>query len=169
MYFSMGAYVAVNRKNLLVEFSRYSNMIIPVTLVLMLLMIWFKSDLTPIGNAIYPVFVFFGVLSTFIIAGNIVQAGGRLSRMPRILSEASFFVYAIHTVLILSYCTKVMHKILPGSNPIVMTASYLLTPLLCAAVCLAIYSLMSRFSPQLLGVLTGNRSRMLGDRSVTSG
>ena len=158
LYFSMGAYVAINRRNLLVEFSRYSYIVLPTTIVLTLLMIYYKSDFTLTGNYIYPVFVFFGVLSIFIIAGHIVQAGGWLSRQPRILSQSSFFVYAIHTILILGYCSKLINKVLPGESPFIMTTGYLLTPILCAAVCVSIYYLMSRFMHRILGVLTGNRN-----------
>lgn len=159
LYFSIGAFVSINHKNFLVEFNKFSRIVLPVTFFLTVLMIYFKSDFTTTGIIIYPVFVLFAVISTFIIAGHIVQRGGWLSRQPRILSSASFFVYASHTVLILGYCTKVMHKLLPGSNSAVMTFSYLLTPILCATVCVGIYYLMSRFTPRTLSLLTGNRSK----------
>lgn len=158
LYFSIGAFMAINHKNLLAEFNKYKQIVLPVTLFLTVLMIYFKSDFTKTGVMIYPVFVFFAVISTFIIAGYLVQRGGWFSRHPRIFSRASFFVYASHTVLILGYCSKLMHNLLPGSNPAVLTVTYLLTPILCATVCVAMYYLMSRFTPRTLSLLTGNRS-----------
>ena len=158
LYFCMGAYISIKKKNMLVVFSKYGNAIVLLALILMILMIVFKSDFTFIGQCIYPVFTFFGVLATFIVTGVFIVNHSNV-KIPSVLSRASFFIYVSHTFLILGYCTTLMTIILPNGTPLIMTIRYISVPIICAAVCLLMYILMERYTPFVLQLLTGNRNK----------
>lgn len=158
-YFVLGSYMAINKMNLVSTFSSYSKPILGVTFVLTVLMLYFKSDFTKTGNYIYPFFELFGMMSVFIMGGRIVQSNGRLSKIPRLFTESSFFVYAIHTILILMISYKVTYFLIPNGNPALMTIRYMVTPLFCATICVSIYWILSCCTPRLLKIMTGGRSK----------
>ena len=157
-WFSMGAYMAINKKNMIAEFSRYSEMIFASALFLMLLMVIFKSDFTSIGGYIYPLFTLAGVPAMFLLASLIILASPSFKN-PAILVRASFFVYACHTFLVLDFMSCIVRWMIPDTNGFFMILRYLLTPLLCAIVCLGLYYIMEKYMPCITGVLTGNRNR----------
>lgn len=155
-FFCLGAYMSINKNNMLKEFSKYYNIIIWTTLFLIILMIIYKSDFTYIGRCIYPLFSIFGVISTFIVTGYCVANFNKLSLQP-LLSRASFFIYVSHTFLILGICTNLWKMIIPDGNVFLMTVRYFLIPVTCVIVCLVVYMVMEKYIPNMLSLLTGNR------------
>jgi len=110
---------------------------------------------TPIGNIIYPFWILTAVVTTINIAASLV-AHYQVKDHP-ILGKSSFFIYCLHTILVLELSSKIMSKLLPGSNELQMTLRYLATPLLCATLCLVIFLSLRKCLPGQLGVITGNR------------
>lgn len=157
MFFGLGAYLSINRMNMILVFSKYSKFVLPATIVLMVLMMVFKSDFTSVGLLIYPIFLLCGVVSVFICSAWFLCKSVKF-RFPSIFVKSSFFVYASHTFLILWICTTVMTKIIPAGNVFLLTCRYIIIPPVTAFVCLLIFMLMERFTPHLLTLLSGNRN-----------
>lgn len=154
-FFCTGAYFSIYGKNLVNECHRVRTPSYLTAGVLLLLCIWFDGRNTPVGDILYPLYIITGVCSAFNLATDLLQKGK--AKVHPLLTQSTFFIYAIHTVVVLAGCNFLVRHLLPGEHPLIQSLAYLLTPLLCVAVCLGIFLFMKRFLPKLLGVLTGNR------------
>ena len=56
-FYSLGAYFSINKRNMIKEFSRYEGVVLPIFVILLVLMIYYKSDFTTVGNYFYPFFL----------------------------------------------------------------------------------------------------------------
>lgn len=154
-FFSVGAYFSLNDKNLVDEFNKIR---IPAYVLFMLLlfpMIWFNGKNTFIGSLIYPVFIIIGVCVIFNISSMLIEKE-KVKVIP-LLTQSTFFIYALHTLVVLRICSFIINGIIGSTNALALTISYLMTPILTIFCCLALYVLMKRFFPRLLGLLTGDR------------
>lgn len=96
-----------------------------------------------------------GIATYLALAGHVAE---RLRQLPKWyvqLSGGSFLLYAAHTVGLLEGCVKLVKAILPGVSPQLRTLHYLLPPLLCVVVCLALFVILRRYFPRLSAPLTG--------------
>ena len=119
-------------------------------------MIVYDGRYTDVGNILYPFWVFVLMVSYINIAAAIVSRGWL--RQPASMPKSSFFIYCLHAMLVMGYCGSFMMKLIPSDNWFLASVRYMLVPLLCVAVCYAIYMIMNRYTPKLLAVLTGNRN-----------
>lgn len=155
-FFSTGAYLSISGKNLVEEFRRVRLSSFILGVLLLVVMIWYDGRNTVVGNFIYPFWIIVGICAIFNLAVDIVKSQ-RLKIHP-LLSKCSFFIYAIHTLYVLSVGMVLCTKILYWNNPLILTIRYLLVPILTVCICLILYWLMQKYTPRLLGILTGNRT-----------
>lgn len=157
-YFFLGAFFSINKLSLTTSLNQKKSWFLILTVLLTLLMIYYKSDFSTIGKLLYPFYEFFSVLSTFIIAGFLVNKDSQITHIPNMIKDSSFFVYVLHTIIVLPYSKLIVDKLLPFDNPYIMTVKYLLTPCLCVMVCVGLFFLLHKTMPRFLNVLTGNRT-----------
>ena len=74
-----------------------------------------------------------------------------------ISQKSCFFIYAIHTLLILGICASILDFIIPGNGYVHKLVSYLCLPVITVICCLIIFKIMSHYMPKTLSLLTGNR------------
>ena len=110
---------------------------------------------TKLGDMVYPFYVIAGVMATINIATYL--EGNEKVRMPELFSKASFFIYLLHTILVISIVTTVASKLFGETNPLLMTFSYLFVPITTVVICLLIYYFLNKYTPGILRVLTGDR------------
>lgn len=156
LYFSIGAYLAINNKNIVEVTQKYKKIAYISTIALLPLMIVYDGRYTNVGNILYPFWVFVLMVSYINIAAAIVSRGWL--RQPASMPKSSFFIYCLHGMLVMGYCGRFMMKVIPSDNWFLASVRYMLVPLLCVTVCYTIYMIMNRYTPKLLAILTGNRN-----------
>lgn len=113
----------------------------------------FGTSYAPHITALYLVV---GVISAVLIARYFVQRGVRI--IP-LLSSASFFVYVTHK-LGMTFVAKQLFSWLP-QTAYTQTIRFLTAPFITAGLCLLIYMVWDRISPQTLSLFTGRKKHQL--------
>lgn len=156
-FYSVGVYIAINGRNIVVEFRKIEPLSYILALFFLFLSLWFDGSNTNIGALyVYRPYVLFGVCAMICIASR-VNEKRPLSPLYTQLSQATFFIYAIHAWIIMGISAKIVSSIVTSHSAFASTVSYFLLPAINIAICILSYYLMKRFMPRLLGLLTGNR------------
>lgn len=150
LFFAFGAHMALRGASVTEWCWRWRRPSLAFTLLLLPLMVVFRSNETPEGCRVYPFFILALTVTYFNIGS--LMASRRGADIVRRLAPATFFIYGLHTIQVLGYSDRLMHAIVP-----LPALAYLLTPPLCAAICYLIYIGMHRLTPRLLALLTGGR------------
>lgn len=153
-FFSLGAYYSLNGKNMVACMRRVEVRAVLSALVFFVPSVMLMGRTTPAGQLVMPFFDFFGVVVAVCLFSRLA---GRNCRLGLRYAKASFFVYAVHSILVLQFVSKAMQALLPSEHPAVMALRYVLTPPVVLCVCLALYVALRRLFPKLLGLLTGDR------------
>jgi Acyltransferase family. len=154
-FFSLGAYFSLNKLNFVEVFRKYRSMFYSISLILLLIAIWYNGESTSIGYYAKRLYILFGVpavvclFSEFIIKDRI--------KPSKFLANSSFFIFALHMLIILPYTMAIINKLLPSNLPIVMIIKYFSYSIITVIICLLIYGLMRKIMPKTLSILTGNR------------
>ena len=155
-FFTLGAWFSISRKSLTIP----KALQVPVSVIAALCLCWFVAsggNEQYIGWQLTPLFLLTGVLTTFFVANYLAYHHPRI-KTPAILSDSSFFVYALHIEFALPIGFFISKMVtLQATHPLVMTIRYLLTPFIIYALCVAVYAVMKRTIPRILFLLTGNR------------
>jgi surface polysaccharide O-acyltransferase-like enzyme len=153
-FFSFGAYFSIFGKNLVSSLRK--KQIIWLSLAGVFLILSTCLCNTFYISYFFPLYVFTGVISAVIITSFFIEK--EKWKVVKTLSNASFFVYCLHSVFVLGVSGTILRKTftLLFHNELEII-SYFLTPFLCVVICVSIYLLMRRFTPKILGLLTGNR------------
>ena len=155
LFFGVGGYCRINNIDTTKISYNYRNVIYVVAIILWIVCTMLNGHNTELGDLVYPFYVMVGCMATINLATYLVDK--KNVRIPEMLSRASFFLYLLHSIMVISLVSKVAIFIFGDKNPILMTLSYLFVPLMTIAVCLAIYTLLNKLSPSILKVLIGYR------------
>ena len=157
LFFVFGAYWALNGWPLAPSDLRFRALIYMVTLILAILQVRFLGNYTFWGAQTNPAFLLTTCLAVFCIADGFLR-GHRAFRFPSILSDSTFFVYALHAAFALPLGFFLAKAIFKGvSHPLLLSLQYLLTICLVYAICLLAYFCLSKIWPKALSLLSGNR------------
>ena len=161
-FFSFGCYLAINKKDLLKSFEKYKWTIL-VSLMLLIVLVTIDSKI--ISTSIRHIYQVLAIIAVFPLAKSISAKTKKINLSILKYSNASFFVYAIHTIpffiitsprglanLIIDKTLLTSHYEEGGG-----ILSYILTPLLCLGLCITIYNLLKHFAPKILDLFTGGR------------
>jgi surface polysaccharide O-acyltransferase-like enzyme len=158
-YFSLGAYLAVNRYSIVALVHRYKAVILPITVILLLSLCYYDGGSTYIGNNIRPFYSVFGVFAAFYIASELIVRYG--IKPNKLLVSSCFFVYAMHTIgdflMPISLSKRIIHFLIPGQSGIEEGLCYVLTPFLTAAICVAVYAVCRKLFPKITLIFSGNK------------
>lgn len=162
-YFSLGAWMGINRINVVELSKRWKRILIPASLILMAACVVFDGNSTLVGQQIHPLFVFSATISSFYIASIFVE---RYNYVPRrLLIESCFVIYALHLLplplqkgFLLWIVSTVSDYAFSYFGAVGATISYLITPFICAAICILVYVALKKTCPSAAGILSGMRS-----------
>ena len=160
-FFTLGAYFALNRLNIIFLVNKYRSFLIIVCFILLILMTIFNGGYTVIGQNIYPFFILTGVFTSFLI-GSICILKFNI-RPNKSLVSSCFFIYAFHTVTIpsvgspLGISKKIMCYVVPGSSVIKDILCFLFSPFVTVLICVFVLVIARRFLPQLTLFFSGNK------------
>lgn len=155
-FFSIGAYFAIEAKNIAEYARRFNYFYIPAAIILLIACTMLQD------KYLMGIYIICGVFASFALCSFLIE---KYKIKPiAVLVNSCFFVYAFHPIRIFiletprTVCRKVLERFIIGNSTYIqLSISYLLTPFLTAAMCVGIYYLLKRFAPKLTAVLTGNR------------
>ena len=154
-FFSLGAYLSLFNKNILIEFGKYKYLFYVIAIVSLILMLISHGQNRYLEEIFVNIYRIAGVISFFNIAGLLVAKDK--VRIPKLLTQSSFFIYLVHFIYITGLAGVVVTKLLPYDNQFIILFNYFLTVLVTIAICVLLYIIMRRLCPKLLSVIVGGR------------
>lgn len=160
LFFSAGAYMSINQKNLtevFVRSFRYSMILYPCLVIIHTLSLYACRELSPIINKLC---ILAGMLFVYNFAYWLLDKG--YCRINSFLLSSSFFIYVSHMIIIeqINFAYYLVRRfVAPQLN--IAVPKWIWMYILVITSSLLIYYLMRRFTPSLLNLLTGKRSGSL--------
>lgn len=157
-FFTLGAYLSLNNKSIYLKGKGARTAVYVITGIA------FIAMMVLCGTSPYwcyqadPLFTLAGTLAAVNIAYEITKSGKSLFNRP-ILTNSSFFVYALHhdVALPLGFFAGKM-LFMHTTNAWLLCLQYFAVPMIIYVMCVAVYAMMKRQTPKLLALLTGNRN-----------
>ena len=133
---------------------RIEGVLALLTIILVPVVVYYDGVNTHVGSLIYPFYVLSATLFAFCCASRMVQRGCRPNAF---LTRSCFFVYAVHSVVIVPISMKILALVFGNSSWLSFSVVYMLSPFLTVLMCVLLYALMLRCFPILALWLTGKR------------
>ena len=155
LFFSLGAYFSIHRKDPLVDLRIRKDVFFILWLVVFLID-W-------IGHAFWS--VPFGlywhrlalIMNIYVLLLVGSRFGHKSSNGSLLLDKSAFWIYTVHYPLTL-VVESVSERYLQQSSDFVLLGYYWLSVILVTAICLVTYVAMARLFPNMLSYVTGSRS-----------
>lgn len=136
--FSLGAFVSIRKMDLVTAMLHYETIAYAASLLLAVLMM--VSYGTPIFSSLMLCFRITGAVAVFCLAKRLLSSTNL--RIPKIVSDSSYFIYLAHYVFFLSFIDQGFFHFF-GQSQTSLTVHYLLCPLLKAALFVVVYVVIS--------------------------
>lgn len=153
-FFSWGAYMSVNKKDMLVEFGKFARMSVVLYLIFSMAYVasmhWFPDASTTIKR----LNIFIGLPFAYNFASWLLRH--KICTPNTFLTAASFFIYISHWLIF----GKVLKLIILFTHPatdLEILAAYIATILLTLGILLSVFWLLRRYAPNLLKVVAGRK------------
>ncbi len=153
-FFSWGAYMSVNEKDMMREFNRFfkASMIgYPLVALLYVASVHYCPDLSA---TIKNLNVLVGLFFAYNIASWLLKR--KICKVSPFLASASFFIYVTHT-FVCSNLVKVLFLTFHPTGDLGMFLIYALAVIVTVAMLLLAFYLMRRYTPGLLKVVAGRK------------
>ena len=153
-FFSYGAYMSIHKRDMLVEFGRYSKssmIIYPVLGALYIIALYTYTEACPI---IQRLNILVGLLFAYNLASWLLRKG--YCKVSPFLTSSAFFIYVSHW-LIIGYITSFQKYFINADTDIKWIGVYLATSVLTAGILLGVFYLLRRYTPNFLKVLIGRK------------
>ncbi|WP_296004693.1 acyltransferase family protein [uncultured Alistipes sp.] len=151
-FFSWGAYMSVNKKDMMHEFSRFFKASLLLYPLLALLFVWSvhyfpnASDTIKRLNVVAGLFFAYNT-SSWLLAHHVCK-------VSPFLASSSFFIYIAHA-LICGNCLKLLFSIFRPATDFGMLSIYISAVAATLAMLLLSFYLLRRYTPKLLKAITG--------------
>ena len=155
LFFSIGAYLSINKKDMVMEFGRLSKMSMIIYPLFSLLSIIATKENNVILSDIFKRISIFGFL-VFAYNMSIYLLKNTNIRPGKILPSASFFIYVSH-VLIFERITKLMFMLTEPDNGLETIFAYTLSIMLTVLSLLVVFVLVRKHTPKILQFVTGRK------------
>lgn len=158
--FSLGAWFCINQKSMLDSFRRF-----PVLQYVSAILFLVIASLSFNGNKWIScvssrLFILCGIPALFCLVSNMISVRNKqATSLPSTFVDSSFFVYLMHTVLVTDAIHWLLSLVSDSPNRIIMFVMLVLNTILVYLCCHCLYMLLKRYSPRLLTLLTGNRTK----------
>lgn len=150
LYFSFGAYIMLNNKDLVMIFKKYRYIAYRVSIVLLPIIIYYDGHNTKMGNIIYPFFIISMVVSVVNLTYSMVKKG--CGNLLISLSSTTFFIFAAHSLL-LPYVRIAVQKITNPLETYGCILAYFLIPIVTILICIFLFYVLKRYTPRLAKVI----------------
>ena len=154
IYFSVGAWLGINRFDLLTICRKYK---IPAAILSVILLPIATSQVgRPLHTFLLELFIPFGIITSINICDYFINNEKTCEKLCK-LSASVFFIYAIHEIYILGW-TKGIFLRMFGDSLAGTWISYLLVPVVVLLVCLGLYHLLNSIMPRAMAFACGGRT-----------
>lgn len=156
VFFSLGAFFSLNYYTPILKKIAFKKVLLVICLVLSVFVLFAPLIGSMVFNEMAS--LLFKLISVFAFF-QIASLMSKKTAPPRILTNASFFIFATHKVQILD---GVKFVILPfcfnyTSKSVLLIMEYMLTPILTIGLCALLYIGLKRYLPSVAVVLNGGR------------
>lgn len=154
IYFSLGAYLQINGKDILSTFRKLGwwPAIVYVAMILLARVIRPQSAvLLSLGRYML---ILSGVITLLSLSGYLVEKG--IVKVNNFLASSNFFIYTSHAIF-LGTIAILVEKVIPGFSSILLVIRGVITWLGTVAFCCILFYFMSRYLPKTTAVLNGKR------------
>ena len=152
-FFSWGAYYSVHKKSFVDSMRGYWYM--PLLFLCLAVVDAWPKNTESLHLYIHSMSQFAGVISAIVVMSYLVENGK--VKINSILAGGSFFVYALH-MLILTDIGKILVIVfhLPDDTYVMLACSFIV-PAITYSICMGLYVLLNRYLPRVCNLLTGGR------------
>lgn len=150
LFFSIGAYITINRQDLVQTILRYKLIGYVITLLLFPIMVYLDGHNSAIGGRIYPFFII-AMVSTTINLTTTMVSKGRGSHLAT-LSNTTFFIFSAH-IFLLPYAGILVHKMRNFIGISSVPITYFLIPLTTVLMCIITCRIIQTCTPRLAQML----------------
>ncbi len=150
-FFSWGAFYSIHRMDFTAVFRKLS--FVPWLYIVAAATDTFTKEQAYNGY-IHNIGILLGIVSVVIIVAHLLEKG--TIRVNPFLAGASFFLFALHT-LILHNFGAILFAPIRSDSPYFLIIFYFVVPALTILICLGLYKLLTRYCPTLASLLTGGR------------
>ncbi|MGL1934833.1 MAG: acyltransferase [Fibrobacterales bacterium] len=151
LFFCLGGQVGMKRLNL-IRLDAFGKLIVLIYGIISVIDVSTKH--LEYNEIIHKIGIFVGVFAVFPgieIVGRVVP---RSIKIIQRCSEATFWVFAVHAILILG-SIKIAYKIFNPESDIFVLLLYFLCPSIVVGICLVSYKVLNRLLPRFTSVITG--------------
>ena len=139
-FFTLGAFLSLRRMDLLASFRRLEWLAYVLSLLLALSMM--LTYPAACFSSLMLCFRLTGAIAVFCLAGRVLSLTPR--RLPAWVCDSSYFVYLAHYVFFFSFIDTAFFSAF-GTSPALLFVHYLLSPLLKAAIFVAVFAIYRVF------------------------
>ena len=153
-FFTFGAYMSVNRKDMLVEFGKHFRLSAILYVFLSLLYVGLKHYQPELCIFIKHLNIFVGLIFAYNLSTWLLEK--HICRPSSFLSSASFFIYISHGLICINLHKLIFHIAEPTSDW-GMLFVYCSTVIITVAILLSTFWLLRQYTPALLKVIAGRK------------
>ena len=153
-FFCWGAYMSINRRDMLQEFGRYFKISTVGYVALGVLHVAAAHYWPAAAPTIKQLNVLVGLLFAYNFAAWLLKRG--ICRVNPFLASASFFVYVSHT-LVVGRVLKLLFIVFSPASDLAILLVYILAVVLTVLLLLGTFYLMRQYTPRLLKVVAGRK------------
>lgn len=153
-YFGIGAYLGINKLNLLIlirGIKTFSYFVTPILLILATIL----NDRYA-HELVVRLFIPFGIISFFNILNTLANKPSIINKLRKMATPV-FWIYVTHEIYIINWIKGFWHEIINELPFIWNWIAYLTTPIATLLCCVALYLFFKRYYPYILALSTGNR------------
>ena len=153
LFFSFGAYMSINGKDMIAEFGKYKKLSVIGYFTLGVLAMCFHND-PVVYKIIKSMLIVVGLFFAFNVAVWLLKKG--YCKSNEFLASSSFFIYVAH-YLVYSNVATVLRRLCAPESDIAWLLLCLTNVVLTTFILLTAYYLMLRYTPRLMSVVTGRK------------
>lgn len=153
-FFSWGAYMSINKKDMIEFFCKYTKLSAILFVALCLLHIYAAHYYPEARDTIKQLNVLVGLFFAYSFATLLLRKG--VCKVSPFLASASFFIYVSH-FMVVERMTKLMFILISPNSNFGILAVYILSVFLSVCLLLAVFWVLKTYAPTLLKVLAGRK------------
>lgn len=150
-FFPLGAYFSINHINFVELFKKAKWT--PFIYIIFAIADFVITN-QPYNDWFHKIGIIMGMIMVIYIASELIS--NQKAQTSKFLSDASFFVFAFHGLILTKY-TKVIIMLFHPQSPYIILFIYFFVPITTILVSLALYKLLNMWLPSIAKIVTGGR------------
>lgn len=153
-FFSIGAYMSIFNKNMIVEFRKYFKISIILYLSISIIHIFSAYYIPSALHTLKNINIIIGMVFAYNFASWLIET--KKIKLSKFLVSSSFFIYVSHGIICLLVIKSLIVLFKP-EHDISLFITYGGSVILVTLSLLGVYYLMKKYTPRLLGILVGRK------------